>query len=297
LHWDSGTAYNIILGSGEARLQLGGAGVELLAPLRIPTMGGALRINRLALKDFGGDEASGVLDAELEPIQLGQLTGAFGWPAFAGTLSGRLPLLQLAGDAVTVGGTLGASAFDGTVEMSNLRIEQPFGRVPRLSGDLRLRNLDLQRITEEFSFGSIQGRLSGDVAGLKMRNWSPVQMDMHFYTPDDDDLPHRISQRAVENLASVGGGGATAVLSSGLLRYFEVFAYDRIGLRCVLHDGVCTMSGAGNIEDDALGAGYYIVKGRGLPRIDVVGYRSQVSWPRLVRQLGSITSGGTPTVN
>lgn len=130
-----------------------------------------------------------------------------------------------------------------------------------------------------------------------MRNWSPVQMDMHFYTPNDDDSPHRISQRAVENLASVGGGGATAVLSSGLLRYFEVFAYDRIGVRCVLHDGVCTMSGAGTLEDAALGAGYYIVKGRGLPRIDVVGYRSQVSWPRLVRQLGAITSGGTPTVN
>ena len=62
-------------------------------------------------------------------------------------------------------------------------------------------------------------------------------MDMHFYTPADDKTPHRISQRAVENLANVGGGGATAVLSTGFLQFFEVFAYDRIGLRCLLRDG------------------------------------------------------------
>ena len=116
-------------------------------------------------------------------------------------------------------------------------------------------------------------------------------MDMHFYTPPDDRSRHRISQRAVENLASVGGGGAGAMLSSGLMQFFEVFSYDRIGLRCILRDGSCAMSGAG-----ASGDGYYIVKGSGLPRIDVVGFRKQVSWSRLVRQLTEITRSNAPTV-
>jgi hypothetical protein len=122
-------------------------------------------------------------------------------------------------------------------------------------------------------------------------------MDMHFYTPEGDKSQRRISQRAVENLASVGGGGAAAILSSGLLRFFEVFAYERIGLRCILHDGICAMSGAGNSKDSALGQGFYIVKGSGLPRIDVVGFRNQVSWARLVQQLVAITNSGTPTLN
>ena len=297
LRWDSGTVYNIVIGGGAVALQLGDNDVELLTPLRLPTLGGALRINQLVLNNFGSDNATGRLDAELEPIQLGQLTGAFGWPAFSGQLSGRLPLLQLEENTITVGGTLSARAFDGSMEMSGLRIEQPFGRVPRMQGELAIRDLDLQRVTEAFSFGVIQGRLSGDVAGLTMQSWSPVAMDMHFYTPASDKSRHRISQRAVENLASVGGGGAAAVLSSGLLKFFDVFAYDQIGLRCVLKDGVCKMSGVGPAKPGPLGRGYYLVKGSGVPRIDVVGFRDTVSWPRLVQQLAAITRGGSPTVN
>jgi hypothetical protein len=296
LRWESGTVYNIVIGSGAVDLQFGNNNVELLSPLRLPTLGGALLVNQLVLNNFGSDVATGRLDAELEPIQLGQLTGAFGWPAFSGQLSGRLPLLQLEENTITVGGTLSARAFDGTMEMSGLRIEQPFGRVPRMQGELAIRNLDLQRVTEAFSFGVIQGRLSGDVAGLTMQSWSPVAMDMHFYTPANDKSQHRISQRAVENLASVGGGGAAAVLSTGFLKFFDVFAYDQIGLRCVLKDGVCEMSGVGPAKPGPQGTGYYLVKGSGVPRIDVVGFRDTVSWSRLVQQLAAITRGGSPSV-
>lgn len=129
-----------------------------------------------------------------------------------------------------------------------------------------------------------------------MEKWRPVAMDMSFYTSRGDRSPHRISQRAVENLASVGGG-ATAVLSTGLLKFFEVFSYDRIGLRCLLKDDVCTMSGVGPAGRGAAAGGYYLVKGSGVPRIDVVGIRESVSWSRLVKQLATITRGGTPTVN
>ena len=125
-----------------------------------------------------------------------------------------------------------------------------------------------------------------------MQNWRPVAMDMYFYTPANDKSQHRISQRAVENLASVGGGGAAGALSTGFLKFFDVFAYDRIGLRCELDNGVCRMSGAGPAP-----AGYYIVKGSGIPRIDVVGFRDAVSWQRLVQQLAAITRSGSPTVN
>lgn len=297
LHWESGTVYGLAIGGGDLKLQLGDNDLTLLAPLRLASMGGALLVNEFTLQDFGEDGASGRLDAALEPIQLGQLSGAFGWPAFSGTLSGRLPLLQLADNVVTIGGTLSARAFEGTMELSSLRIEQPFGRVPQMQADIRIRDLDLQRVTETFSFGLIQGRLSGDIVGLKMQNWRPVAMDMHFYTPPGDKSQRRISQRAVENLASVGGGGAAAVLSTGFLQFFDVFAYDRIGLRCLLRNGSCAMSGAGAAQPGPAGTGYFIVKGRGIPRIDVVGYRDTVSWARLVQQLAAITRSGTPTVN
>lgn len=296
LEWQGASAYDIPLGGARIDALLGDDDLELTAPLRIPTMGGALEINRLAVKNYGREDASGLLDAALEPIQLGLLTGAFGWPAFSGTLSGKLPLLQYDGEVVTVGGTLAAHAFDGDIEFANLRLEQPFGLVPRLSGDLRLRQLDLEQLTDTFSFGLIQGRLSGDVTGLEMIAWRPTAMDLHLYTPPGDKSRRRISQRAVEDLASVGGGGAAAALSSGFMSFFDEFSYRKIGLRCVLADGVCRMSGAGPAGESALGQGYYIVQGSGLPRIDVVGYRHEVSWSRLVRQLAQITESGGPTI-
>ena len=296
LQWDSASAWNIPLEAAVIEANLGGDDFHLSMPLRVPTMGGALRINHLVLNDFGTEAASGLLDAELEPIELGQLTGAFGWPAFSGSLAGELPFLQYESGTVTLGGTLSAHAFDGGIEFANLRLEEPFGLVPRLYGDLRLRQLDLERLTDTFSFGLIQGRLSGEVAGLEMIAWEPVAMDLHLYTPPNDKSRRRISQRAVENLASVGGGGAAAALSSGFMKFFEDFSYDRIGIRCVLKDGTCRMSGAGPAREGDLGHGYYIVKGSGVPRIDVVGYRHQVSFGALVRQLEAITASGTPVV-
>ena len=296
LRWDSASAWDIPLQAAVMEARLGGNDFHLAMPLRVPTMGGALLINHLVLDDFGTEGASGLLDAELEPIELGQLTGAFGWPAFSGSLAGELPFLQYESGVVTLGGTLSARAFDGDIEFGNLRLEEPFGLVPRLYGDLRLRQLDLERLTDTFSFGLIQGRLSGEVAGLEMIAWEPVAMDLHLYTPPNDKSRRRISQRAVENLASVGGGGAAAALSSGFMKFFEEFSYDRIGIRCVLADGTCRMSGAGPAGESDLGNGYYIVKGSGLPRIDVVGYRHQVSFSALVRQLEAITASGAPVV-
>ncbi|HEX7062113.1 MAG TPA: hypothetical protein VF200_09085 [Woeseiaceae bacterium] len=296
LSWQAASAYSIPLGATSFRARLGGDDLELLAPMRIPLLGGGLRIERLSVTDFGTENAAGLVDAVLEPVQLGQLAAAFGWPAFSGTLSGRLPLLRYDGGVMTLGGSLTARAFDGDVEIANFRLEEPFGLVPKLAADLRLRKLDLELVTNTFSFGFIQGRLSGDVTGLQLVGWRPVAMDLHLYTPPDDDSRKRISQRAVENLASVGGGGAAGALSSGFMQFFEVFAYDEIGLRCVLENGVCTMSGAGPAGRDEQGGGYYIVRGRGLPRIDVVGYRSQVSWARLVAQLASIMETGGPVV-
>jgi hypothetical protein len=43
----------------------------------------------------------------------------------------------------------------------------------------------------------------------------------------------------------------------------------------------------GGIEPS--GMGYYLVKGRGLPRIDIIGNQGRVAWPTLVAQLAAST--------
>ncbi|HKL62319.1 MAG TPA: hypothetical protein VJ883_03060, partial [Woeseiaceae bacterium] len=107
----------------------------------------------------------------------------------------------------------------------------------------------------------------------------PVAFDASFYTPADDDSTHRISRRALSNISEIAGSG-TAALSAGFLGLFEEFRYDSLGIRCVLEGDVCSMSGVQPAKQ-----GYYLVKGRGLPRIDVIGHSREVNWPRLVAQI------------
>jgi uncharacterized protein YdbL (DUF1318 family) len=53
--------------------------------------------------------------------------------------------------------------FDGRIEVAGLRLDEPFGAHPTLYADILLRNLDLAAATGAFSFGSIEGRMSGEL--------------------------------------------------------------------------------------------------------------------------------------
>ncbi|MGH8530477.1 MAG: hypothetical protein ACRETN_11675 [Nevskiales bacterium] len=291
LRWTGGSAYQVPFEAAELRVQTQGRDVALLAPWRQPFLGGALVIERLSAQALGKPEQKLGFDGKLEPIDLHALSSALGWPAFSGKLAGTLPQLTYSGEVLSLGGTLVAQVFDGAVTVEKFRLSSPFGRLPQLNGDLRLRNIDLAQATGAFSFGRIEGRVHGDVTQLQLLNWRPVAFDAKLYTPPDDRSRHRISQRAIENISSIGGGGAAGVISKGFLRFFEDFAYEHIGLSCVLANGICRMGGI-----EPKDGGYYIVKGALLPRVDVVGYAREVNWEVLLAQLRNATAGAGPVI-
>lgn len=74
-------------------------------------------------------------------------------------------------------------------------------------------------------------------------------------------------------------------MSKTILGVFDTFAYDKIGLGCYLHDGICQLTGV-----TATTAGYSIIKGGGLPRIDVIGYNPRVDWAILMERLSRIST-------
>ena len=176
----------------------------------------------------------------------------------------------------------GAALLNGAAKVL---VERPLGVVPRLRLDARIDNIDLETLTRTFSFGRIEGRLDGRIDGLDMESWRPVAFDAVFATPDDDRSRHRISQKAVDNIASIGGGGMGGALSRGFLRFLEEFPYDKLGIRCRLENGVCAMGGVAEAAN-----GDYLVKGRLIPpRLDVIGYADRVDWESLIAQIMAVT--------
>ncbi len=290
LAWNDALLAQLPAGAAKIEFVAQGRDFRLAAPLQLPLLDGRLALNRLDVLDAGGEKMALMLDAELEPISLTELTTTLGWPIFAGNLSGRLPSLSYRDGVVELGGKLEAEVFGGSLQIDGLRVVQPLGNLPQLFADVRFDGLDLETLTETFSFGRITGHVDGEISGLHMLQWEPVAFDATLKSTATETRKRRISQRAVENISSVSGGGAAAALSSGVMAFFDDFAYAALGIRCRLENGICNMDGIG-----AANNGYYIVRGKGLPRIDVIGYAGQVDWARLVEQLKAIQQSGAPT--
>jgi hypothetical protein len=200
-----------------------------------------------------------------------------------GEISGRIPLVRYRERELTLDGDLVAKVFDGTITGSHIVLQQPLGPWPTLTADVFARGLDLDLVTHTFAFGSMTGRVDVDARELKLFNWSPVAFDARLYTTPGDRSAHLISQNAVTRIAGLGGaaGAMKAALGSGVLEFFHTFHYNRIGVGCRLRNEVCTMSGTG----PAPGGGYYLVKGSGVPRLDIIGNVQRVDWPRLMGQI------------
>jgi hypothetical protein len=288
--WTAATLMQLPAGAAQIAFVAEAQDFRLTSPLELPLLDGELKINELEVLRAGAENMQLLLDAALAPVSLTELTTALGWPVFAGQIGGRLPSLSYRDGVVEVGGKLQAQLFGGNLQIGDLRVVQPLGNLPQLFADIRFTDFDLETLTETFSFGRITGHVDGEIAGLQMLQWEPVAFTASLSSTAKDSTKRRISQRAVENISSVSGGGAAAALSSGVMGFFDDFAYDALGLKCQLRDGICNMGGIAKAK-----SGYYIVRGKGLPRIDVIGYASQVDWARLLEQLKSIQESGPPT--
>lgn len=288
LEWNEGGAYGLAGGAARLDFTAQGLGVTLLKPARLPVFDGALAIREFALREAGTERQALEFEGDIEPISMPQLAKAFGWPEFAGTLSGRIPRVEFRDKLLTFGGDLEARVFDGTIVGRNIRLQDPLGRWPRVFADIELRNLDLALVTRTFEIGSITGRLEGAIKGLELFAWSPVAFDAYLQTPPGLRGRKRISARAVGTLSNVGGGGGgvVAALQSGVFKMFDEYDYEKLGIRCRLVNDVCLMSGV-----EPAGMGYYILKGSGIPRINIIGNAGRVNWPQLVSQLETQMSG------
>jgi len=286
LAWEGGQFYRIDFGSATVEGRFAGRRFDLGAPVGVPLLEGGVHVDTLEVTAIGTPDLEWKFRGAVQPMSLQALTGALAWPPFGGTIAGDIPLVSYGAGTITVDGSLDIEVFDGAVRIRQLSIADPFGVIPVLRADVDVQDLSLDALTSTFSFGNIQGRLQGRVHGLVLKDWKPTTFDARFATPDGDDSRHRISQRAVENLASLGGAGA--VLSSTFLRIFEEFSYRRLGISCRLDNGVCEMGGVAPAE-----RGYYLVEGGGLPpRIDVLGFNRRVDWGVLLGRVQRVTTEG-----
>ena len=288
LSYNNGSLLNLPLGRTDIKAEVNR--YSLVSPeVTLPILDGAFKLSDISAARIN-DNWYWHLRAKLTPISMPDASRAFKIPIMQGKASAEIPLVTYNGGTLTTDGAITLNVFDGIATVTQLSMQNPLGNAPRLSANVQLRNLDMGSLTRTFSFGAIEGKLDGDVIDLEMVNWKPVKMDAKLQSSDGKYLK-KISQRAVENISSLGGAGATAAIQRSVLRFFKDFNYAKLGLSCTLRNDICEMNGI-----ESTPGGYVIVKGSGIPAITVLGYNKTVGWGELVDRIKRVIEGNTKLI-
>ena len=293
LNWSGGQIYGLDFAAATLPIDSSHGELHLRDAVSVPVLGGSVRFDGLTLRPPSGETGADIrFGLTLDRLDIGQLAKALHWPAFVGQLSGRIPNARYADERLQFDGGLTMQVFGGSVQASALSMERPFGVAPSLTADLALDNIDLQSLTGVFDFCSITGRLAGRIDQLRLVDWTATAFDAELHTVKVRGVPRRISQRAVQNISSVGDASFTTSLQSRLIGLFNDFGYSRIGISCRLGNEVCAMGGlAGADTSGSETGGFTIVEGAGIPHLTVVGFHRLVDWPTLVERLTAVSKG------
>jgi len=280
------------LGAGEAVVESEPGAFALQQPLLLDVLGGQVELSTLKIilpgsRADGTGEPDVLLRARMNALDMGQLTAAMDWPPFSGTISGEIPGVSLDDGVLGVDGEIRIDVFGGRIALQDLSLERAFGVLPGLAADMQITGLDLEQLTQTFSFGRIAGRLDGQVNGLRMLDWKPVAFDAWLGTPVGQAGSNDISRQAVNRLTTLGGGSATTALTGPVMRMFNSFSYKRLGLGCRLQNNICHLRGLSDDEGSVL-----LLEGAGVPKITIRAYNRNIDWPQMVSNLLAVSADG-----
>ena len=287
ISWQSISLYKLLFGPGDMQFISRENDYYIDQWKNVALLDGEIEIEDLTMLNLGEESFRFNLTGHLKPISLTSFTTTMGWPILSGNIAGEVTGLSYQNNHLEIDGDILFSAFDGQVRLSDFYIDNLFSSNARLHTDITVDALDLEQITNTFTFGKIQGTLNGYLNGFTLESWQPVAFDAALYTPENDSRPHRISQKALDNISELGGG-ITGALSSGFLRFIPEYSYGQLGIKCRLHQAICELGGINETE-----TGFYILTKGGLlpPWVDVKGTGRSIEWQHLIDGLKHIAEG------
>lgn len=227
---------------------------------------------------------------QLEPV----LSGIWPHPV-AGSADGNLDPIHIVGGQLQSTGEIKANIFNGTLTLSHVGARGLFTALPVVHLNARWHHLSLAEMTEGTSFGKIEGILNGYAKKLEVSNGQLQRFDLLLDTVKTDDVPQKISVKAVDNIARLGGGQSPFAGMAGLfVSFFKEFPYEKIGVHATLENDVFRIRGT--IQEDGR---EYLVKRGFFSGVDVINQSkdNRVGFKDMLKRIKRITdSKGGPVV-
>ncbi len=276
------------------RLNAGPNRISVKSPTVIRVPGGDLRLGPVEVNHLFSSDLSVHTFLVFDRIKLQPLLSRIWTRPLEGTLTGILDPLRYEKHAVTSQGEIRAEAFGGKIFISDLDIPGIFTSAPVLKLNAQWEDLLLSEMTTGTSFGKIEGVLNGHIRDVEIAYGQPQRFDLLLETLKKKGVPQKISVKAVENIAQIGGGQSPFMGLAGVFAsFFKKFPYEKIGIRANLENDVFTINGT--ISE---GGTEYLVKRGSFSGVNVVNQNpdNRVSFKDMVKRIQRITHKGGPVV-
>jgi hypothetical protein len=261
-------------------------------PIKVP--GGEIELDPISIKGLYTLSPSFVTGATLRKSDLTPVLLEV-WPhPVPGTIQGRLNVVTFDGDRIQTKGNVNIRAFGGEILLSDLGVSGVLGSTPTVLLDATWKDLNLAELTAGTPFDKVEGILRGQVKHLEIVGGEPQRFELFLETVRTKDVPQKISVKALENIARIGGGGSPFIgLAGALTSLFKEFPYDKIAIRASLENDVFKIGGPLREGDKV-----YLVKRSGFSGVNVINQNpdQRISFKDMMNRIKRVTAsaGGSP---
>ena len=281
-------ALNIPLQAAPNRLSM-----PTVTTLAVP--GGEVRVGPSKITNLTEPSPAIHTAVQFENLQLAPMLSGI-WPQpISGSAHGDLNPVLIRGGQLQSTGEVAVSIFDGKMRLSELGARGLFSALPVYRLNAAWGHLNLAKMTQGTSFGKIDGVLNGYANNIEISNGQLQRFDLVLDTVKTDNIPQKISVKAVDNIARIGGGQSPFVGMAGMfVSLFKEFPYQKIGVHATLENDVFSINGT--IHEDGR---EYLVKRGFFSGVDVINQNkdNRVGFKDMLKRIKRITSSkGGPIV-
>jgi hypothetical protein len=275
-------------------LDIGPNRMSVASPTVIKISGGDMNLGPVYADNLFGPDLSVRTRLAFDKIKLQPLLSKIWTQTLKGFLTGTLDPVRYENHMVTSRGELTAKVFDGSIIFSDLGASGIFTPAPVFKFNADWTDLLLSEMTTDTAFGKIEGVLEGELRNVEMAYGQPQRFNLLLETIRKRGVPQKISIKAVENIAQIGGGQSPFMgLAGAFASFFKTFPYEKIGIRASLENDVFKVNGT--IKENGT---EYLVKRGAFSGVNIVNQNpdNRISFKDMVNRIKRIGVKGGPVV-
>ena len=211
------------------------------------------------------------------------------WPSQGPlTIDANLDPVWIVGPTLYSRGALLTHVFGGDFKINNLKVARLFSSTPVFGMDLMVDGVNLADLTDRTSFGKIDGILKGRIENFEIANNQPQRFKLRLETVPKKGVAQKISVKAVESIARIGGGQSPFMGIAGrFATLFRKFGYRKIGIVASLKNDLFSINGLVHEKGQE-----YLVKKSGLSGVDVVNSNpdNRIGFKDMVKRIQRVLS-------